>query len=196
MLAALQIVEEGHATPRAMKSSWAGAMGQPQFLPSSYLEYAVDFDGDGKKNIWGSTADTLASIANYLSVYGWQEGRDWGYEASFPTSVSCALEGPDRMRAISQWTAVGVTRISGRQFPAHELARDGALLMPAGRYGPAFIATPNFYVIKKYNNSDLYALFVGNVADRIEYANKSFAASWQKVSGLTRGNVMTIQENS
>jgi lytic murein transglycosylase len=193
VLAGLQILQKGYSTRKTMKSSWAGAMGQPQFLPSSYLEYAVDYDGDGRRNIWGSVPDTLASIANYLAQYGWQRGRDWGYEAKIPANVSCALEGPDQMRAISKWSGAGVTRISGKAFPSAELRNKGAVLMPAGRAGPAFIATPNFYVIKKYNNSDLYALFVGNVADRIQYSNKPFVAGWGKVAGLKRGNVMSIQ---
>jgi len=194
VLAGLQILQKGYATRKTMKSSWAGAMGQPQFLPSSYLEYAVDYDGDGRRNIWGSVPDTLASIANYLAQYGWQQGRDWGFEVKIPANVSCAFEGPDQMRRISDWSKEGVTRISGKAFPAPELGKKGAVLMPAGRAGPAFIATPNFYVIKKYNNSDLYALFVGNVADRIQYSNRPFAAGWQKISGLKRGNVMTIQK--
>ncbi len=193
VLAGLQIMQRGYATRSQMKSSWAGAMGQPQFLPSSYLEYAVDFDGDGRRNIWGSVPDTLASIANYLAAFGWQRGRDWGYEARIPANVSCALEGPDQMRPISQWASAGVTRISGKAFPPRELGKNGAILLPAGRAGPVFVATPNFYVLKKYNNSDLYGLFVGNVADRIQYSNKPFVAGWQPVSGLKRGNVMTIQ---
>lgn len=194
VLAALVIIDKGYASPSQMKSSWAGAMGQPQFLPSSYLEYAVDFDGDGKRNIWGSVGDTLASIANYLKQYGWQTGRDWGFEASIPNSVSCALEGPDQMRKISQWAQAGVTRISGKAFPANEQNKDGALLLPAGREGPVFVATPNFYVIKKYNNSDLYALFVGNVADRIQYSNNPFQTGWQEVSGIKRHEVKRMQE--
>lgn len=193
LIAGLQIIERGYATRSQMKSSWAGAMGQPQFLPSSYLQYAVDYDGDGRRDIWSSVPDTLASIANYLASYGWQSGRDWGYEAKIPVSVSCALEGPDQMRSIASWVDLGVTRVSGKPFPAHEMTGNGALLFPAGRSGPVFVATPNFYVIKKYNNSDLYALFVGNAADRIQYANKAFSAAWQPVSGLKRGNVMTIQ---
>lgn len=194
VLAGLQILEKGYATRSQMKSSWAGAMGQPQFLPSSYLQYAVDYDGDGRRNIWGSVSDTLASIGNYLAQYGWQRGRDWGFEAKIPSNVSCALEGPDQMRNISKWAKAGVTRISGKPFPSHELSKQGAVLFPAGRSGPEFIATPNFYVIKKYNNSDLYALFVGNVADRIQYSNKPFVAGWKPVSGLKRGNVMKIQD--
>lgn len=95
ILAALVMVQKGYVTPSKMKSSWAGALGQPQFLPSSFLEYAVDFDGDGKRNIWTSVPDTLASIANYLAKFGWQRGRDWGYEIRSPKIVSCTLEGPD-----------------------------------------------------------------------------------------------------
>ena len=125
VLAGLRIIENGYATPKSMKSSWAGAMGQPQFLPSSYLEYAVDFDGDGKRNIWGSTADTLASIANYLNQFGWEKTRDWGYEAKIPARISCALEGPDQMRPISKWAEAGITRISGKAFPAREGKKHG-----------------------------------------------------------------------
>lgn len=193
VLAALTIVERGYASRRQMKSSWAGAMGQPQFLPSSYLDHAVDFDGDGKRNIWSSVPDTLASIANYLAKHGWQKNRDWGFEAIIPNSVSCAFEGPDQMRKISDWVKAGARRVSGRPFPESEKRKQGAILLPAGRFGPVFIATPNFYVIKKYNNSDLYALFVGNAADRIQYSNKPFLIPWQPVTGLKRGNVMAIQ---
>ncbi|MFK5978606.1 MAG: lytic murein transglycosylase [Rhizobiaceae bacterium] len=194
ILAALVMVEKGYVTRDSMKSSWAGALGQPQFLPSSFLEYAVDFDGDGKRNIWTSVPDTLASIANYLNKYGWQRDRDWGFEAKVPSSVSCALEGPDQMRAVSAWAKSGVMRISGKAFPKSELKRKAALLVPAGLSGPAFIATPNFYVIKSYNNSDLYALFIGNVADRIAYGNSPFKAGWKKISGLKRGQVMIMQK--
>ena len=194
MLAALIMVEKRYATLAQMKSSWAGALGQPQFLPSSFLKYAVDFDGNGRSDIWKSVPDTLASIANYLAEHGWQRGRDWGFEAALPASLSCALEGPDQMRPISKWVKSGVTRISGKAFPKAELKRKAALLLPAGLSGPIFIATPNFYVIKSYNNSDLYALFIGNVADRIAYSNKPFQAPWRKISGLKRGQVMAMQK--
>ncbi len=195
VLAGLQMLEKGYATRKQMKSSWAGAMGQPQFLPSSFLEYAVDYDGDGQRNIWTSVPDTLASIANYLAQFGWQRGRDWGYEAKIPMSITCALEGPDQMRYIRDWAKAGVTRVSGKPFPASELNEQGAILLPAGRSGPVFVATPNFDTLKKYNNSDLYALFVGNVADRIQYSNKPFVKGWKPVTGLRRGNVMTIQNS-
>ncbi|MCO5073404.1 MAG: lytic murein transglycosylase [Rhizobiaceae bacterium] len=194
VLAALLIAERGLASPKQMKSSWAGAMGQPQFLPTSFLDHAVDFDGDGRADIWNSEADTLGSIANYLRHYGWVKGRDWGFEVTVPDSVSCSLEGPDRGRKISDWAKLGIQRIGGKPFPAHEAASEGFLLMPAGRYGPAFIVTPNFYVLKEYNESDLYALFIGNGADRITYGSSAFAGKWGKVAKLFRSDVAAMQK--
>ena len=193
--AALKILQRGDISRAAMRSSWAGAMGQPQFLPTSYLEHAADGDGDGRADIWNSVPDTLASIANYLKNFGWQGGRDWGYEAAIPAGTSCALEGPDGMRPFRDWANAGVTRASGSALPEREMGRKGSLLMPAGRQGPAFIATPNFYAIKKYNNSDLYALFVGNLADRIQFGSGDFRGRWGGESGLTRGQVRDLQQN-
>jgi membrane-bound lytic murein transglycosylase B len=176
-----------------MKSSWAGALGQPQFLPSSFLKHAVDFDGDGLADIWNSTPDTLASIANYLIDYGWVKGRDWGFEVTVPESVSCALEGPDRGKTISTWAALGIERVGGKPFPKNELKAEGFFLMPAGRNGPAFIVTRNFYVLKKYNESDLYALFIGHGADRITSGDRQFAGRWGKVGGLYRSDIAAMQ---
>ncbi len=193
LIAALKIVQEGHLKVSDMKSSWAGALGQPQFMPSKFRALAVDEDGDGRPDIWNSVPDTLASIAHYLQMSGWQRGRPWGYEARFPAGVSCTGEGPDRPRPIADFAKAGVARASGRGFPDAELKRPGHLLMPAGRLGPAFVATPNFYVIKEYNNSDLYALFIGHVADRIA-GGGGFDARWPGASGLTRGDVSRLQE--
>lgn len=193
VLAALLMAERGQISPRAMKSSWAGALGQPQFMPTSYLKFAADGDGDGRADIWNSEADTLASIANYLKAHGWVAGRDWGFEVTVPSGISCALEGPDRGRKISEWAAMGVERVSGKPFPAHELRGEGYLMMPAGRHGPAFVVTPNFYVLKDYNESDVYALFVGHAADRIAYGDRGFAGSWGKVGGLDRSDVAALQ---
>ncbi len=194
LVAALQIAEAGHAPQSAMKSSWAGALGQPQFMPTNFLKYAADGDGDGHADIWRSPADTIASIANYLAQHGWVRDRDWGFEVSVPASVSCALEGPDQGRTISEWEAMGITRVSGRPFPDHERKGTGFLMMPAGRYGPAFIVTPNFYVLKDYNTSDLYALFVGHVGDRIQYGSGDFSGRWGDVGGLYRSDVASMQE--
>ncbi|WP_245428434.1 lytic murein transglycosylase [Kumtagia ephedrae] len=193
VLAALVMVERGLVARDQMKSSWAGALGQPQFLPSSFLDHAVDFDGDGRADIWNSVPDTLASIANYLVHYGWVPGRDWGFEVTVPASVSCALEGPDQGRGIAQWAAMGIVRVTGKPFPAREAKAEGFLLMPAGRSGPAFIVTPNFYVLKKYNESDLYALFIGHGADRIAHGDRTFAGSWGRVGGLYRSDIASLQ---
>ena len=193
VLAALDMVERGSVSRKAMRSSWAGALGQPQFLPTSFVKHAVDFDGDGKTDIWNSVPDTLGSIANYLVDYGWQKGRDWGFEVTVPAEVSCALEGPDQGRKISDWAAMGIGRVNGKPFPADEARAEGYLLMPAGRSGPAFIVTPNFYVLKEYNESDLYALFIGHGGDRIAHGDKTFSGKWGKIDGLYRSDVAAMQ---
>ena len=193
LIAGLQMVEKGLAPRAALRSSWAGALGQPQFRPTSFLKHAVDMDGDGRADIWNSQADTLASIANYLADYGWQKGRDWGFEVNVPETVSCALEGPDQGKTFADWAELGISRVNGKPFPKSELSKEGFLLMPAGRHGPAFIVTPNFYVLKEYNESDLYALFIGHGADRIAAGDKRFAGQWGKVGGMLRSDVAGLQ---
>lgn len=193
VLAALQMLQKGQASRAAMRSSWAGALGQPQFMPTSFLEHAVDFDGDGRPDIWTSVPDTLASIANYLVHYGWKRDRDWGFEVSVPESLSCSLEGPDQGKSIAEWTALGVRRVGGGAFPAQEAREQGFLLMPAGRNGPAFIVTGNFYVLKSYNMSDAYALFIGHAADRIAFGDRGFSAPWGKVDSLYRSDIAAMQ---
>ncbi|CAN7178621.1 lytic murein transglycosylase [Mesorhizobium amorphae] len=193
VLAALEIVERGLAPVAAMKSSWAGALGQPQFMPTSFLKHAVDFDGDGRPDIWNSTPDVLASIAKYLVHYGWVRNRGWGFEVTVPQKVSCSLEGPDQGKKISEWVAMGIRRVGAKAFPASELKAEGFLLMPAGRSGPAFIVTPNFYVLKEYNTSDLYALFIGHGADRIAHGDQNFTGSWGPVGGLHRSDIAALQ---
>jgi lytic murein transglycosylase len=193
LLAALEMVEKRGIDPARMKSSWAGALGQPQFLPSSYLEHASDGDGDGIADIWNSQADTLASIAGYLGHHAWVRGRDWGFEVDVPASIPCHLEGPDRGRRIDEWTAMGIRRVSGRPFPEHERRKMGYLLMPAGRLGPAFIVTPNFYVLKEYNESDVYALFVGHAGDRMAYGGQPFSGDWKRIETLLRSDIAAMQ---
>ena len=193
LIAALMIVENGDIAPEKMRSSWAGALGQPQFMPSQYLKYAVDFDGDGHRDIWNSVPDTLASIANYLRNEGWNPERDWGLEAVVPGSVACTLEGPEQGRPMAEWAGAGVAPADGSAFPVRA-GRDGFLLMPAGRHGPAFIVTENFYVLKAYNFSDLYALYIGHLADRIAGDNQPFRNGWERVGGFSRGDVRAMQE--
>lgn len=194
LIAALQMIEGGDISASRMMGSWAGALGQPQFLPSSYLKYAVDFDGDGHRDIWNSVPDSLASIAHYLAEEGWQRGRDWGFEVKIPADVSCAQEGPDLAKPIAAWASTGIERISGKPFPTSEASADGMMLVPAGRHGPEFVVTPNFYVIKQYNNSDLYALFIGNLADRIAYGSGAFRGEWGSVGKMLRSDVLAMQK--
>ena len=193
LVAAMQIVQAGHVTPSQMRSSWAGALGQPQFMPSNFLRYAADGNGDGRRDIWGSEADTLASIGAYLQAHGWRAGRDWGFEVSVPAVVSCTREGPDNGLSIADWETLGVTRVNGRAFPAVERAETGYLLMPAGRDGPAFIVTDNFYVLKRYNESDAYALFIGHVGDRIAYGSSDFNRSWGRGETIAAAQVLAMQ---
>lgn len=193
LVAAMQIVQAGFATPTQMRSSWAGALGQPQFMPSNFLRYAVDGNGDGRRDIWTSQADTLASIGAYLQAHGWRANRDWGFEVAVPADVSCTLEGPDQGRTIANWEAMGITRINNRSFPNAERAEDGYLLMPAGRDGPAFLVTDNFYVLKQYNESDAYALFVGHVGDRIAYGSSDFRTPWGRGDTFPAAHVVAMQ---
>jgi lytic murein transglycosylase len=193
LLAALAMVQAG-IDPKMMKGSWAGAMGQPQFMPSSYLKYAVDMDGDGKKDIWNSVPDALGSIANYLVAKGWKRGQGWGYEVTLPGKVSCSLEGPDAAKPLSYWTGLGIERISGKAFPSHQMGDESMLLVPAGTHGPVFIVSPNFYVIKEYNNSDLYGLFIGNLSDRITYGSGPFKAPWGDIGPMLRSDVLSMQK--
>ncbi len=193
LVGALQVAQEGHVPVGNMKSSWAGALGQPQMMPRSFLAYAADGNGDRKADIWQSQADTLASIANFLKVHDWQKGRDWGFEVVVPASVSCALEGPDNARKIRDWEALGITRVGGKAFPANERGQSGSLLMPAGRFGPAFIVTPNFYVIKRYNHSDAYALYVGHAGDKIQYGVGPFKTAWTGTDTLLRRDIAAMQ---
>ena len=176
LIAALKMLESG--VPRSdMKSSWAGAVGLTQFMPTEYFKHAADGDGDGKADIWRSVPDALASAARQLEGKGWRRGEGWGYEVRLGKGANCSLEGPPDARPISEWVKLGFTRANGKAFSDVELAQTAYLMMPAGTYGPAFLAPENFKVIRLYNTSDLYALFVGHLADRIR-GGGDFAAPW------------------
>ncbi len=194
LIAALQVLQRGDIAPGAMTSSWAGALGQTQFLPSQVLAYAVDFDGDGKDDIWNSAPDSLASIAHYLVAYGWKPGVGWGFEVMVPSPVSCALEGPEQGKTVAAWEKLGIAPVAGKFPPDAEPGRAAFLLMPAGRLGPAYLVSENFYVLKDYNFSDLYALFVGHLADRFA-VDRPFAGRWTKVAaGYTRRDMQALQK--
>ena len=192
LLAALRILQRRLAPRAWLKSSWAGALGQPQMMPRDYLAYAVDFDGDGRRDIWRTVPDVLASIANHLHKHGWLRGLAWGVEVRVPLSVSCALEGPDQGRLLKEWRAMGIRPVRGAFPPSMRRGRV-YLLMPAGRFGPAFLVTDNFYVIKAYNMSDLYALFVGHLGDRIQAGGHAFSRPFADVGHLLRRDVARMQ---
>jgi lytic murein transglycosylase len=194
-IAALKILDEGHATRSEMRSSWAGAMGYTQFLPSDFDKYAVDFDGDGRRDIWNSIPDALASTGNSLHSQGWDGNAPWGYEVTLPKGFDCTEQGPDKARPISDWTKLGVARVKDRPFPQEKLGEPAFLVLPAGLKGPAFLATNNFSVLKLYNNSDVYAIFVGHVADMISTnAPVAFEGVWESVERLPRDRIQKFQE--
>jgi len=193
LVAALVILEKHDIDPKGMRSSWAGGLGRPQFLPTLFLKHAVDFDGDGRRDIWNSVPDVLASMANYLRAEGWNPERGWGLEVKVPASVTCALEGPEQGKTIDEWSRLGVTRVDGGALPGLGRSRTSFLLMPAGRFGPAFLVSENFYVLKQYNYSDLYALYVGHLADRMA-ANTRFAGAWGDIGIFKRADVKRMQE--
>ena len=195
VVAALKIMEEGHATRAEMRSSWAGAMGYTQFLPSDFEKYAVDFDGDGRRDIWNSIPDALGSTGNSLHSQGWDGKQAWGYEVMLPKGFDCTEQGPDKARPISEWVKLGVARVKDRPFPEDKLADPAFIVLPAGLKGPAFLATNNFSVLKHYNNSDIYAIFVGHVADMIAAnAPIAFSGEWLPVERLPRDRVQRFQE--
>ena len=171
LLSALKILQEDHIPRRQFVGSWAGAMGQPQFLPSSFLTYAVDFDGDGRPDIWRSVPDVLASIANYLRKSGWQAGVPWGFEVSLPRGFDFPTTGRGTFAA---WAKRGLARADGSPLPERG---EAILFFPSGAAGPAFLVTDNFIVLKRFNNSDAYALAVGELSDRLR-GRAPISAAW------------------
>ncbi len=170
LFVAMRIMQDGKIPRAQMVSSWAGAMGQTQFMPSNYVDYAIDFSGDGRADIWNNVPDVLGSTANYLHKGGWKHGMAWGYEVLVPPRF-------DYMQSrgsYEDWRKRGVRRADGKAFPANG---DGILFFPAGARGPGFIVTPNYDVLKEYNNSDAYAIAVGHLADLLAGAGP-FKGAW------------------
>ncbi len=192
LITALQILEAGHVTHDRMVGSWAGAMGHPQFMPSSFMRYAVDFKGDGREDIWNSVPDALASIANYLKAFGWRPGETWGYEVRLPVQFDYNNVWNGTKASLADWSGIGVRRQNGRPFPRpSDVAR---LYMPMGGNGPVFAVVANFDVIKRYNNSDSYALAVGHLADRI-IGGGTFVASWPNDTALNKAGRQQVQSH-
>jgi lytic murein transglycosylase len=182
LVAALRILQRGDTTPARMTGSWAGAMGHTQFIPTSYLAYAVDFTGDGRADIWDDNpADALASTAAYLQRSGWQAGQPWGLEVRLPAGFNIGNAGRGNRRDAGAWNAMGVTDMSGRPLPPGS----AAILIPAGPSGPAFAVYRNFDVILRYNNAENYALGVGHLADRIAGGPAIQASFPPDATGLT-----------
>ena len=176
LIAALKIIQEGDISPDKMLGSWAGAMGQTQFIPTTYETHAVDFDGDGRRDIWNSSADALASTAHYLQSSGWKQGQPWGFEVTLPAGFDYALADGAIKKSVAQWRQLGVT------VPASAAGSDQAsatLLLPAGYRGPAFLVLDNFRAILRYNNSSSYALAVGLLSQRFG-GGGTILADWPK----------------
>ena len=190
LLAALNILQNRDIDRAQMIGSWAGAMGQTQFLPSNFLAYAVDADGDGRRDIWSSLDDVMASTANFLASSGWQVGQPWGIEVRLPAAFDFARADPDVRQPTTQWTEEGVRSMDGAPLPA---LTDSSILLPASARGPAFLVGPNFRTILRYNNSTSYALAVGLLAQRLA-GGRAMQTPWPRdLQLLSRGQLQVLQ---
>ena len=192
LLYAVKMVEDRIVEPQAMRASWAGAMGMTQFMPSEFYTSLKGLDG-GRPDLFHSVPDALASAANQLKQKGWITGLRWGWEVTIPPTADCALEGPTQAQTIAQWAARGFRRSDGLPFSTADLATEAYLMSPGGAYGPSFLVTENYKVIRRYNTSDLYATFVGNLADRIN-GGGDFKHPWSPIRQLTEHDVAAIQQ--
>lgn len=165
LIAALQIIQNGDVTPQDMRGSWAGAMGQSQFMPSSYLKYAVDYDGKGRRDIWSSRADVYASIANYLSRVGWHDDQNWGRPVEAPADIDQKLVGLTVKKPLSAWRKLGITQESGKKLPVTPI--EASLIQIQAPDGPYFLVYDNYRTIMDWNKSNFFATAVGQLADRI-----------------------------
>ncbi|HEV8692261.1 MAG TPA: lytic murein transglycosylase [Ideonella sp.] len=190
LLAALKILQSGDIDRTHMVGSWAGAMGQTQFLPTNFLAYAVDADGDGRRDIWGSMADVMASTANFLARSGWQAGQPWGAEVQLPPGFDHCRADARVRQPTAQWAAEGVRAMNGAALPEFG---DGAILLPAGARGPAFLVGANFRAILRYNNSTSYALAVALLSQRLG-DGPGVQAPWPRdLPALARSQVLALQ---
>jgi lytic murein transglycosylase len=190
---ALKILGQGVVTRKDMRSSWAGATGLTQFLPSEYYQHGVDLDGDGRVDIWHSVPDALASAAQQLVNKGWQSGARWAYEVRVPANVDCTMGVPEVTKPLRDWLRAGFAPVRGQKLSAAEQAQPASLLQPEGIYGPAFLTTKNYFVIKEYNFSDLYVLFVGHLSDRMT-SPLPFVARWSASTQLRTVDVEAMQQ--
>ena len=190
LIAALKILQNGDVSPAGMTGSWAGAMGHTQFIPTSYLAYAVDFRGDGRRDIWGDDpTDALASTGAYLANSGWTRGQPWGVEVRLPDGLSGPF-GRGSTQSVGSWTGQGVRDMGGAQVPDHGAA---SVIIPAGRSGPAFMTFRNFTVITRYNNAENYVIGVGHLSDRLRGGGPIRGVFPPDVQGMTIGDRQELQ---
>jgi membrane-bound lytic murein transglycosylase B len=193
LLEALSIIQRGDITPDKMMGSWAGAMGHTQFIPTSYQAYAQDFTGDGKRNVWDplDPSDALASTANYLAEFGWTNNQPWGIEVNLPENFNYRNADLEVKATPARWSELGLKTITGGKIPNYG---EGSVFLPAGAKGPAFIVFNNFFVIKRYNNANSYAMAVGHLSDRI-LGGKSFHIEWPRGPGALKFNEKVELQN-
>ena len=193
LINALKMEEQQHYDPTQMTSSWAGAFGQTQFVPSAFLQYGVDGDGDGRVDLWRSPADALASAANLVQSAGWEKGAVWGYEVTLPAGFPYEDASIDSTKSLNDWRKLGVTAVNGAPLPKSEA--QVAIIIPAGAHGPAFIVYDNFRVVLRYNNAVSYALAVCTLADRLR-GGASIVHPWPRDEvALTRDELTAFQYN-
>ena len=193
LVAIMRLIDDGSATREQFrKASWAGAIGQTQFMPSSIIQYGKDFDGDGHKDLWTNAGDALASAGNYLTAFGWKKAQPWAVEAMIPAGFDYSY-GDGRKFTVAAWKAIGITPVMPPTFTDTDVL-SAELFLPAGSYGPAFLLFDNFYVIKKYNNADSYALAIGLLADRLA-GRPDLSRPWPTdVQMLTQDQAKGLQE--
>jgi membrane-bound lytic murein transglycosylase B len=192
LMAALHIVDAGDISAERMNGSWAGAMGNFQFMPSVFQRYTVDYDGDGRRDVWHDLPDAFASAANFLQALGWEKGTRWGREVRLPEGFPYHLAGIDNKRPLSEWRKLGIRDADGNALPRADLK--AALLVPSGHRGPAFLVYHNFRVIMRWNRSQFYALAVGHLADRIAGAAPLRQPPPADLERLSRDTVKTLQQ--
>lgn len=192
LMNALVIIEEGSATAEKMEGSWAGAMGHVQFMPSAFLRYAVDYDKDGRRDLWGSLPDAMASAANFLSGLGWEDGSRWGREVLLPKDFPYLKAGLDSRQPLSKWHELGVRNADGSRLPQADV--EAALLVPSGHEGPAFLVYHNFDVIMRWNRSEFYGIAVGYMANRVAGTGQLLHPPPEDAPRLSRQQVIQLQE--
>ncbi len=191
LMAALSIIDEGSIAAEQMEGSWAGAMGHVQFMPTVFVKHALDYDGDGRRDLWNSLPDAMASAANFLNAIGWKEGERWGREVRLPKDFPYLEAGMNNRKSLAEWQKMGVRRSDGSALPQEDMM--ASLLVPAGHEGPAFLVYHNFKVIMGWNRSEFYGIAVGQLADRIAGMGRLLQPPPEDAPRLRRAQVIDLQ---